>query len=1063
MFSRAFSTSNSLLQLPTHPLYPDIDWNKVGGGYYAVVDPMDSLGILYLTEKEYKIQVRVSVSQDSVLAVLARPGDTRRPANSASATSTSSILKPNSPTLKRELGLVSRKRDRVQGTLPFLGWFISRLSKAVDDETLVTPTSKILLSLAVHWGKDLNLRSGGQLEPTPTFAKALAEFGVRLGRISSGRGHAALISKMKNSLFFVLKYLSGTKPTDPFLLGEPVGLARSGLPKILPLYFRRAIASGNIKVTRVVISLLKAYSAFSGPHQDSDLSSVTGECPPLDEKVLKEFSTFCLKVFWPQVVQSYALKSGVENILEPKLAAGPRDKPFYPQRGGPNHPVGVLGAPMDALAWSLAPRNYVMEWCHHVKDIKTRTLFQQTLHLTQVAHSASGPHDAKWLRVKHWDFRRQADLGRLALLPEAAGKVRTIAIVDYWTQRLMKPVHDWMMEVLSCLPADATFNQDQALKSYAKETEGVKLHWSIDLKSATDMIPIELYYTLFKGVWGAKTAMLWRALLTDRAFRVPKASEDFIPLVIPRLRGTLVEYARGQPMGTLSSWPSMALVHHALVLFAAQRVGRDPRTFTKYRVLGDDNVTGDDAVAQSYLQLCESLQIPISHSKTLSGKCFIFASQVYLGGTNLSPMSLKEELGIKTSSQRLEMAIRAVTRGWLDGKLTSCGLLRLLIRRRDYLRAVPEFKVGKLGRVAQAALISAFALLGNLLDRLGVGESSVIPYLLSFENKVRALGGDESNLDKGTRAYLRDVEVLLVLHTIKLIIRKVRADMESIRTAAHRWTFWVSCMANQGAIPLWTDPVTNVPSVPNWDDPQAKLPRGVKLPGELSWKTYSQAVWPVLQDYFGFYFYGQYVNTHQKYRPAYPFGKPSQPWLVLEGKDTYVPSSIRQNTKVLWKRMKEMKEAGTLAKLPIGNGGNLYRLTRPGPVNDIVDKAYSIEMAVMDIQDSVVKWDLDTPGVLNKIQEALEITATIPRFPTMDGLSSLVPDRSPKAADEAKSWVKSIGSYATVLTHMQLAKDFSVLDMPRHVSDSEEALLSTTGEFLLSLARKKVCPPHHAG
>jgi hypothetical protein len=120
MFSRAFSTSNSLLQLPTHPLYPDIDWNKVGGGYYAVVDPMDSLGILYLTEKEYKIQVRVSVSQDSVLAVLARPGDTRRPANSASATSTSSILKPNSPTLKRELGLVSRKRDRVQGTLPFL-------------------------------------------------------------------------------------------------------------------------------------------------------------------------------------------------------------------------------------------------------------------------------------------------------------------------------------------------------------------------------------------------------------------------------------------------------------------------------------------------------------------------------------------------------------------------------------------------------------------------------------------------------------------------------------------------------------------------------------------------------------------------------------------------------------------------------------------------------------------------------------------------------------------------------------------------------------------------------
>jgi hypothetical protein len=34
----------------------------VGGGFFAVVDPMDDSAILYLSEKEYKIQVRVSVS-----------------------------------------------------------------------------------------------------------------------------------------------------------------------------------------------------------------------------------------------------------------------------------------------------------------------------------------------------------------------------------------------------------------------------------------------------------------------------------------------------------------------------------------------------------------------------------------------------------------------------------------------------------------------------------------------------------------------------------------------------------------------------------------------------------------------------------------------------------------------------------------------------------------------------------------------------------------------------------------------------------------------------------------
>jgi len=51
-------------------------------------------------------------------------------------------------------------------------------------------------------------------------------------------------------------------------------------------------------------------------------------------------------------------------------------------------------------------------------------------------------------------------LSRLHNLYEAIGKVRTIAIVDYWTNFALKPLHDWMFDILQNLPQDATFDQE---------------------------------------------------------------------------------------------------------------------------------------------------------------------------------------------------------------------------------------------------------------------------------------------------------------------------------------------------------------------------------------------------------------------------------------------------------------------------------------------------------------------------------------------------------------------------------------------------------------------------
>jgi hypothetical protein len=1050
-----FHTSCVHLQLPAHPLYPNIDWNKVGGGHYAVVDPMDDNGILYLSDKEYKVQVRVSVSQDSQLSVLARPGDTPEQTKPAPDKSSNAPSKTqNSPSLEEKFGaVVVRKHNplvvhypaRKLGSLPFSGWYISRLEKWRTGELLVTPTNENLLTLVLYWGLDLNIRAGGQLEPQPALNSALIELGKSLARILTTRGSTALILKMKNTLFFVNRWLGGVQNDDPFLLGEPVGLARSGLPRILPLYLRRALGSKNERLIRLVQSLLKSYSAFEGSHKDVDLVSVTGSCPEINKETLESFERFSREIFWPIVIRKYAKEANMGFILKPDFRPKPRDPPFYPTRGGPNCQVGILGAPLDAIAWAACPRPYPRMWFEHVQDSRSVHLFDRVLSRTEasrrLALDLGKNYDTNVAILKGWDFKRDLDVGKLAFLPEPAGKVRTIAIVDYWTQRAMKPVHDWMMSVLSVLPTDGTFNQEESLRSYVAETQTASRHYSIDLKSATDMIPIEAYKAVLLGIWPKETVELWMALLTERWFRVPKGTKQFVPLVRANLRGTLVEYNRGQPMGTLSSWASMALVHHALELFAAWRVGVDPVSFTAYRVLGDDNVTGNCEVAASYLSVCRELQIPISHSKTLEGKLFVFASQVYLDGKNISPMSLKEELQVKTCSQRVEMALRAVSRGWIGDKPTTARLLRLLCRKRDYLRSVKEFANGKLGRVAQAALVSAFGLATKVLPRLGFQESRFIPFLLSLENKVQVLAGDKSQLSRRNQKYFDEAEILLAIAMLRNLIAMLRKDLADARNTCVRWSNWGARMHRGPYVPQHLEGVAlsmtelSDPSYGQW----VTLPRPSewKVPLAL-WQSWSLAIWPVLQDYYDAWFYD-----------------PKEDPKLIELLHRKLQSS---------KNIPSRSRRGRRPDAPAWNSAkSLEELEAQEP--KIISKIQEcLNLAELCLKRLLID-DSDGPdgpfqGSMELVTAVVEMKSSLPRLPTFETVDSLIPDRSPKEVDNAKAWVRQMKTFTSLLNHLDLYTDFSVLDFPDDVGIDEygEALRVTSPEVTASQRRKGATP-----
>lgn len=51
-------------------------------------------------------------------------------------------------------------------------------------------------------------------------------------------------------------------------------------------------------------------------------------------------------------------------------------------------------------------------------------------------------------------------LRRIAALPDLEGKVRPIALGDYWSQSVLRPLHLWTFSVLKTIPQDVTFHQD---------------------------------------------------------------------------------------------------------------------------------------------------------------------------------------------------------------------------------------------------------------------------------------------------------------------------------------------------------------------------------------------------------------------------------------------------------------------------------------------------------------------------------------------------------------------------------------------------------------------------
>jgi hypothetical protein len=220
---------------------------------------------------------------------------------------------------------------------------------------------------------------------------------------------------------------------------------------------------------------------------------------------------------------------------------------------------------------------------------------------------------------------------RITQFPEKSGKTRTIAIIDYYSQRCLKPLHEGLMSFLGKLVSDGTYSHSNVGNFVKQKTKEKSFIACSDLTAATDRFPAiiqkKLLFELLKD--DELSEALW-TLLAKRTFKLSWCDE-------------YVTYSCGQPMGAYASWPLFASAHHLIVEYCASIVGKAIKE--QYKIIGDDNAIAVEEVYEAYLSVMTRLGLTINPGKTtVSPQASDYsaaevAKQLYLNGINLTPLT----------------------------------------------------------------------------------------------------------------------------------------------------------------------------------------------------------------------------------------------------------------------------------------------------------------------------------------------------------------------------------------------------------------------------------------
>jgi len=233
----------------------------------------------------------------------------------------------------------------------------------------------------------------------------------------------------------------------------------------------------------------------------------------------------------------------------------------------------------------------------------------------------------------------QVYTAKIHTFEEWGGKTRHVAIIDYWTQLLVTPLHDTLFEFLRRIEMDATFDQDAAcdvIRGWT-ETSSKRELYSCDLTAATDRLPRDFQVQVLSILMGDATlAVNWGKMFSERSY-----------LTVDK---TFIKYGAGLPMGSKSNWAMLALCHHVIIQSAAIKANVTP--YADYRVCGDDSVITKTSVYDHYTALMTVYGLTINITKSVLHNASLhsaaeFCKRVFVNGSEITSYPVK--LVVKTA------------------------------------------------------------------------------------------------------------------------------------------------------------------------------------------------------------------------------------------------------------------------------------------------------------------------------------------------------------------------------------------------------------------------------
>lgn len=296
---------------------------------------------------------------------------------------------------------------------------------------------------------------------------------------------------------------------------------------------------------------------------------------------------------------------------------------LWSNKSGVNARYAFLSAGLDLIAMMDRPS----VWLSYVRYCWSMSYYTWLIVFLLFTISMIPPYLFNQLRELFLEEGALLHLGRLTIIKEMRGKARVVGITDYWTQCLLKPLHDGIYSLLGDLPEDGTKAQLAPIKLMLNPRSGEEPSYlsSVDLSAATDRLPVYQQALLLEqlGIPGH----LWRSILA-RPYNY--MDEDYV-------------YAVGQPMGAYSSFAMLALTNHVIMHVAFIRSQNEyQRGSGQYAILGDDVAMASLSLSTEYELLMRNLGVEINPIKGFRGKLLEFAKNIFMtDGTQLSPISAK--------------------------------------------------------------------------------------------------------------------------------------------------------------------------------------------------------------------------------------------------------------------------------------------------------------------------------------------------------------------------------------------------------------------------------------